>query len=132
MKIAVCLLEQGKMVLRSVGEGCRYDLLVDDGGKFTRIQCKTGWIRNGVILFNTVSNYAWKKERPGYEGQADVFGIYCPDNGKIYIVPVDKAPINRAGLRLDPPKNGQVKGVMLAKDFEVPVAQLDRVRACEA
>lgn len=119
LKIAVRLLEAGKMVLKSVGEGCRYDLLVDDGGKFTRIQCKTGWLRNGVVQFNAVSNYKWKQERPRYDGQADVFGVFCPETAKIYLVPVDRITANRGWLRTISVKNGQNKGVLMAHEFEI-------------
>lgn len=117
LKIAVRLLEMGKVVLRSMGEGCRYDLLIDDSGKFTRVQCKTGRLRNGVIIFNAISQYAWKKEYRRYDGHADLFGVYCQQLDKVYMVPVEKVGTRRGWLRVQPPKNNQLTGLM-AKDFE--------------
>lgn len=121
LKIAVQFLEQGKIVLRSVGEGCRYDLLVDNGdGTFIRIQCKTGWLKNGVISFNAISHYRWTDRCPRYAGQADVFGVYCKDTDGIYVVPVDAIKSNRGRLRTTPTLNNQSKGILLAEDFAVP------------
>lgn len=119
LKIAVKLLEQGRMVLKSVGDGCRYDLLVDDNGAYTRIQCKTGRLRNGVIRFNAFSQCSWKTELRKYNGQADVFGVYCAENDTCYLIPVTKVSAWRGWLRLTPVRNGQKHKVMLASDFEL-------------
>lgn len=119
LRIAVKLLEKGRIVLRSIGEGCRYDLLIDDAGTFTRIQCKTGWVRDGVMFFNATSNYRWKAERPRYDGQADYFGVYCSETDKCYMIPVAAIKAIRGSLRVAPVKNNQVKGIMFAKDFEI-------------
>lgn len=119
LKIAVRLLESGKTVLRSIGEGCRYDLVIDEKGKFTRVQCKTGRLRNGVIVFNCVSQYAWKKEYRSYNGSADLFGVYCPETAKCYLVPVELLTRKGGCLRVAPVKNNQTKKVRFAKDFEI-------------
>ena len=28
----------------------------------------------------------------GYRGEADLFGVYCPDTREVYLVPVNDAP----------------------------------------
>lgn len=119
IKIAVRLLERGKTVLRPVGDGCRYDLLVDEAGKFSRIQCKTGCLRNGVVRFKSVSYCSWKPEVRKYTGQCDLFGVYCPDNDGYYLVPVEKIASRIAYLRVTPAKNGQLNGILHAAQFQI-------------
>ena len=47
------LVQQGQSVLVPWGEE-RYDLALDHMSGFVRIQCKTGWLRDGCIEFNGV------------------------------------------------------------------------------
>ena len=60
-----------------------------------RIQCKTAryYEAQGCLEFNTAITYARLGGKPhitkGYEGEADYFGVYSPDTGKIYLVPVE-------------------------------------------
>ena len=55
----------------------RYDLVVDFGDHFARVQCKTGRYRNGVIDFNTVSTRSNRNGvfRRSYEGEVEYFAI---------------------------------------------------------
>lgn len=120
LKIAVKLTESGKNVLRPFGEGSRYDLLLDDNGVFKRIQCKTGRLRKGTIVFKTASGFSWKTGRRTYKGQIELFGVYCPDTDKCYLVPVNSVPGKSAArLRIDPAGNNQLKHMRFAKDFEI-------------
>ncbi len=58
--------------------------------------------------------------RKGYKGEADYFGVYSPEMGKVYLVPVDDVPIGSKGLlRLHATRNNQQKGVKWAKDYEI-------------
>lgn len=119
LKVAVRLLEKGYVVLRAFGDGCRYDILIDHEGKFSRIQCKTGRYRKGAVVFNTVSTYSWKKQVKCYDGQIEFFGVYCPAIDKIYLVPISKVAKGKTSLRFDPPKNSQVKNLLFAAQFEI-------------
>ena len=49
---------QGWDVLISFGENTRYDLVVDRGNQLRRVQCKTGRLRHGAVVFRTCSSYA--------------------------------------------------------------------------
>lgn len=113
------LLLAGKVVLQPFGDSQRYDLVTEENGVFTRIQCKTGRVRKGVVEFNTCSSHyhrgkGWKD----YIGQADVFGVYVPELDRVYMVPVTAVPTQGAFLRLEPPKNGQTQGIRFAADYE--------------
>ncbi len=125
--ILASLLKMGKAVLLPFGENHRYDMVVEDGGKFVRIQCKTGRLRNGAVEFNTCSyHYHRGAKKKTYHGCADVFGVYCPDNGMSYLVPVDGVSDRMCRMRVDVPKNNQTKGIRLAKDYEIAgIAQLE-------
>lgn len=112
------LLLAGKVVLQPFGDNQRYDLVVDEGGQFIRIQCKTGHVKNGVIIFNSCStHYHRGKGWSGYHDEADVFAVYVPKLEQVYILPVKDVPSQKVYLRLEPPKNGQTKGVRMASDY---------------
>jgi hypothetical protein len=120
------LVQLGYECLLPWGHDHRYDIAIDDNGKLVRIQCKTAryvekW---GCLEFNTAITYARVGGKPhvrkGYQGEADYFGVYSPDMGKIYLVPVGDVPMcSKAVLRLHPTKNNQAKGVRWAKDYEI-------------
>jgi hypothetical protein len=57
----------------------------------------------------------------GYAGEAELFLVYCPETSRTYAVPVDEAPVNsQMYLRVDPPVNGQARGLNWASDYELP------------
>lgn len=91
-----------------------YDLVAEKDGKFQRVQCKTGALRDGVIVFKDYSD-----DHESYRGLVDVIAVYCPQNGKIYWIALDKVEGGMQHLRIDPPKNGQRKKIRFAKDFEL-------------
>ena len=89
-------------------------MVIDDGARLRRIQCKSGRYRNGAVLFATCSSYAHhpnpKPTRRAYIGQVDDFGVHCHDLGTVYLVPIEDATTgNHASLRVDKPKNNQYK-----------------------
>ena len=112
------LLEKGEVVLLPFGDNERYDLVIDEDGTFTRIQCKTGRLRNGVIVVKTCSYGRDGSTKKDYIGSADKFGIYCPENDKTYLVPVSEVGSRGVYLRIDPPKNNQINNIRWAKDYE--------------
>jgi len=118
--VLAALLCLGKSVLLPFGENHRYDLVVEDGERFLRVQCKTGRLRDGVIKFNTASTHGHRGgARVSYRGQVDLFGVYCPDTGKTYFVPVMDVGAAEGYLRVDPARSGRKKGVKYAADFEM-------------
>lgn len=106
------------------GVNTRYDLIVDRNGVLSRVQCKTGRLRDGAIRFATSSTYGHlpspREVRRDYLGQVDEFAVYCPETGGVYVIPIGRVQ-TRAGayLRVDPPRNAQVRGVRFANEFHV-------------
>jgi hypothetical protein len=127
-RVIAALVEAGKLVLLPfVHSSLRYDLVIEEeDGRFARVQAKTGHIANGAVVFPTQSLRAanreteWRRVARDYRGQIDYFGVYCPDNGKVYLVPIAQADTRRGcSLRITSPKNNQKKRVRWAEDYEV-------------
>jgi PD-(D/E)XK endonuclease len=118
------LRELGLGVLVPLGENTRYDLVIDDGGVLAKVQCKTGRLRSGAIRWSLCSNYAHhpnpRIRQRDYHGEVDYFGIFCRENGGVYLVPITDLPLRREGaLRVDPPRNNQYRRVRFAAQYEI-------------
>ena len=111
-------------VLLPFGENTRYDLVIDDGATFSRVQCKTGRLRDGAVRFNVCSCYGHHQRpgesRRGYRGQIEFFGVYCPETTGVYLVPIAEVPLRcQAALRVDEPRNNQRQRIRRASDYEI-------------
>lgn len=93
------LLCLGYSVSIPFGNNQRYDFIIDDNGKLLKVQCKTGRIKGGAVLFSVRSSHG--KIKRDYKGEIDVFVVYCPDNNKFYKIPIDEVGINLYSLRVD-------------------------------
>lgn len=116
------LVRRGYNVLIPFGTNQRYDLVLETGGEFVRVQCKKGRLRNGVIRFparSTRSNSRGTFFR-GYAGEIEMFLVHCPETEQIYAVPVDEVPATHGWLRLSPTANRQQHGIRWARDYELP------------
>jgi len=128
------LVAAGKEVLLPWGDHRRYDLAYIEPGelimnsepRLIRVQCKVARIspNGGYITFNPYSVMPGEKGRrsvkKGYEGDAEMFGIYSLYTGKVYLVPVREVPSGGdVNLRLIKAKNNQEKGIHWARDYEL-------------
>ena len=96
--------------------------VVDIKGKLYKIQVKTGTVKEdgAYIEFATSTshtntqgtiNRSYKQDEIDYF--ATMLGTQC------YVIPVDRCGSRNQRLRLMPTKNGQIKGIMFATDFEI-------------
>jgi len=122
-KVLSALVEGGKSVLIPWSDE-RFDFVVYECGSFQRVQVKTGCLKDGFVLFRTVSVHGQGAHRRTYEGEVDFFAVYCPDNQRCYLVPADSLPKEMASLRLTPPRNGQLSGIRWARDFELTAERI--------
>jgi hypothetical protein len=115
------LVKRGYTVLTPFGFNHRYDVVLDCGDRFVRAQCKTGRLRDGVILFPTRSTRSNRRGvySRGYVGEADLFLVFCPETDRIYAVPVQDAGKTGGSLRVDPTANKQMKKIVWAVDYEL-------------
>jgi hypothetical protein len=124
LAIMLALREAGYELLVPFGENTRYDLVIDDGTRLARVQCKTGRLRSGAVTFNVCSSYAHHPNprvlKRTYEGEVDYFAVFCPETRRAYLIPIAELPLKRQGrLRVDPPRNNQRLGIRFAADFEI-------------
>jgi hypothetical protein len=124
LAVMLALHRAGYELLVPFGENCRYDLVIDEGGRFQRVQCKTGRLRSGAVRFKACSTYAHhpnpKLTRRDYMDEIDLFGVYCPETGGVYLVPITEMLLRRHGtLRIEAARNGQSKKIRLAATYEV-------------
>ncbi len=122
MHVALALAGKGFLISKPLGENTRYDLIADDGDQLLRVQVKTARIRGGVLKFSCCSNHAHRRtalRRRSYRGQIDLLAAYCPDDGKVYILPEGELTESTVHLRLAPPRNNMVKTIRWASHYEL-------------
>ncbi|MFC7166794.1 group I intron-associated PD-(D/E)XK endonuclease [Halospeciosus flavus] len=98
------LVANGHQVSIPFGDNSKYDLVVDDGDRFYRIQCKTGWVADeGVLQFNTHSQTTrdGAYHETGYEGEIDAFVVRYPEEDTLYWIPIADATSRKMRLRFD-------------------------------
>ena len=95
-----------------------YDLVVDTGTAFIRVQCKSGRVRGSRLEFNSRATDHGSGHRH-YRGRADLFAIYCPELDACFAVPVDDAATSITSFRLVPARNNQVRRTRLATDHTI-------------
>jgi hypothetical protein len=117
-------IKQGFPVLLPFGEDHRYDMVIEAGGRFLRVQCKTASPcgANGdrsCLRFHAYSHRFDSgkfRGREDYRRVADLFAAYAPSTGQVYVLAVDEVPKSDVWLRLTPARNGQQIGIRLAED----------------
>jgi hypothetical protein len=118
------LVRHGYLVSIPFGENQRYDFIADDGAQLLRIQVKTGRMRKGAIQFRCCSSHQHRRSGPTssrpYFGEIDYLAVYCPQNGKVYMVPEKEMVRTHGHLRLTPTANGQRSHIRWAAQYELP------------
>lgn len=69
-----------------------------------RVQVKTAWLSKDLtcLHFNTSTVSArknGKNHKSGYHGKAEIFAVFSPDTGKIYMIPVEGTRVGHMTLR---------------------------------
>jgi PD-(D/E)XK endonuclease len=134
LAIILALRTNGFDVSVPFGENTRYDLIIDDGTTLGRVQCKTGRLRRGAVIFNACSYYAHhpnpKVTYRNYLGQIDFFAVCCRETSQVYLIPIGDIPLGRAGtLRVDPPRNNQRRRIRFARDYAIATISVEPTRA---
>ena len=115
------LISKGMFVSIPFGENQRYDMIIDNGTRLFKVQCKTAWFKKNkkdVLIFQTTS--CWKGGRQNYIDEIDLFAVYSEETKKVYIIFIDEAPSGGdMKLRLLETKNNQSKNVNWAYDYEL-------------
>ncbi len=119
--LLAALVAAGKTVLLPWGAHHRYDFVVDEGdGRFLRVQCKTGVLRDGAIWFRTASADRRRPSGDAYIGQIEAFAVHCPELGRSFLVPIAAVrATQRAALRVTPTLSNQASGIRWASLYEL-------------
>jgi prevent-host-death family protein len=136
-KIAAAAAEHDLHVLRPLGDGLRYDLVFDTGTRLLRVQCK--WMRRtgDVLVLNarTFRLTTGGSVRTVYTAdEIDLIAGYCAELDACYVLSMQQfAGRGTVHLRLAPPKNQQISGILYAKDHQFgAIAQLgERLRGTQ-
>jgi PD-(D/E)XK endonuclease len=120
--ILAARVRRGYRVLTPFGTNQRYHLAIDVGDGFLRVQCKTGRLRRGTIMFavRSVRSNTRRTYSRTYENEVDLFLVCCPETDRIYAIPIEEATSSVAALRVAPTANGQAKGIRWAREYELP------------
>jgi hypothetical protein len=126
--VLLALLRTGATVSVPWGENSRYDLIIDCDGQLHRIQCRTGRLKNDRILFSTAQVY-YSKEAGKIVKRArcstiDYYGVFCPENGAVYLVPAkDIRSRVQCSLRINTDTSAirgyNLRYLLMAKNYEV-------------
>jgi len=124
LQVMAAIARLGNQVYVPLSDIGRTDFVFEDEtGRFFRVQAKTGWLRRGTVIFMACSvdsrSQAGRCIYRPYTGQIEYFGVYCPDNNKVYLVPISDTTNSACTLRIDPPRNGQKTRIRWARDYEI-------------
>lgn len=117
--VAGGLMKAGFPVFIPIGTKKDYDLVIEKEGELARVECRTGWLKDGSIRFNT-SRSVYNGYGPGKSvptsPKVEFFGVYCPDTDEVYLVP-NFGNRSQMRLRVEPAPNNQTANTRLASDF---------------
>jgi PD-(D/E)XK endonuclease len=124
LAVMLALRRAGYALLVPVGENTRYDVVIETTDAFFRVQCKTGRLRRGAVVWPVCSSYAHhsnpKQRQRDYHGDVDFFGVFCRETGAVYLVPIEDLNVTRYGsLRVEPARNSQRKFIREAARYEI-------------
>lgn len=112
------LAEQGYLVLWPATEHAPFDLVAYAEGEFLRVQVKYRAAKRGVVEVALGANWADRHgthRRPLDKAEVDVLCVYCPDTDACsYLLLTGLGAC--VMLRIEPTRNGQVRGVRMARD----------------
>jgi PD-(D/E)XK nuclease superfamily protein len=127
--IACAATKLGFGVLKPLGDGERYDLVLDLRPRLVRVQCKWAVRHPGFIEVRTGTSRRGPKGfiRTTYgPDEVDAVAAYCEPLDRCYLLPIALAAGQASfHLRLEPSKNNQRRGLNWASDYELgAIAQL--------
>lgn len=112
-------------ILIPFGDRNRYDLIVDENGKFIRVQCKTARLDGTRFIFRTESNNWNTGKRKSYDGDIDIFAVFLRENKKVYIFNVKNVSIGSCSVRLTDDRSNHGKRFASEHEFVPGKSLLD-------
>ena len=116
----------GYRCLTPVDDSSKYDVVVDLGKRFLKIQCKTSsWVTDTAqehvaFAIRTEHQTTNTKKTIHYKYSAeDVDYFYTWFNGQGYLVSIQEANGNTFRWRYEYPLSGQKQGIHIAEDYKI-------------
>jgi len=117
LRFAAEFTRKGWKVFLPYGENTPIDLLIEKEGIFKRIQIKSTSPIKGAIHCRIKSSNNWQVKKYTKK-EIDFFGIYDYVNKKGYFIPIEEMEgMTEAILRLEKPKNNQIKNIRSAEQY---------------
>ena len=116
MTIAECK-RLGLTVLEPFGHHQAYDLLVDTGESFERLQCKHARYKNGKVKGHLFTSHGGES-RAYDSGEIDYFALYDQHTNAVYLVDAEEAPSDNISLRVEEPEHSSSL-IRWAKDYKI-------------
>jgi hypothetical protein len=133
LAIAFAARKLGIDVYWPLGEGGRYDLILDLGGTLSRVQCKWAPRHRDVVV---VRCYSTRRNRDGLlrriytKGEIDAYAAYCQQLDRCFFLPYDEFVCQaQVYLRLNGTNNNQKLGINWADDFDFVARLREQVGA---
>lgn len=138
LKVAVDLVAQGYRVLFPFGEDHDYDLVIDDGARFQRVQAKYTRESDGVIgarcQSHSLTNGKIRVTKQYTAATIDWLAVYDAASDRCFYLPATLLGAGRTELRLRvrPAKNQQRARIRWAEDFRDLATALETVRGLDS
>jgi hypothetical protein len=117
------MIKRGYDILTPNTHAVPFDFVAHKDGELVKVQVKgkvpvKGKLRDIKLIRNPFQNTKGTKvPRPYTSKDFDIMLVVDLDTEIVYTIPFDEFEGKNMTLRLDAPKNGQVKGIRLAEDF---------------
>jgi len=122
LQVMTYLFGLGYQVSVPYGDNARYDFILDINNKLYKIQVKSARLEDEGVYKIDCSRMRVNRNRnirKHYTNEeVDFFATMI--NGKCYLIPQSEVSDSKR-LRFLPPKNGQIKGITFAKDYEAEI-----------
>jgi hypothetical protein len=92
IEVILASLKKGWSVSKPIGENQKYDIIIDNGTRLLRTQCKSGLLKNEIIKTSTarMARQNGKYAKLSYTvDEIDAIGIYCPQTDQTFLITVD-------------------------------------------
>src|SRR6187200_1602445 len=120
--IALAAMKLGIDIYRPLGEGGRYDLILDVGSRLLRVQCKWAASSEQVLV---VRCYTFRRTRTGWKkttytaDEVDVIAAYSMELDRCFLIPIEMVEERPTiQLRISPTLNNQKRRINWAEDFD--------------
>lgn len=120
------LIRKGFDVCQPISSTLPFDLVILKNNVFYKVQVKYRKMVDGCVEFEMLRSIisdgkiVTRRIRPE---EVDLYALYCPDTNQCYYIQaITVSNLQQVKFRMHPPKNNQLKGVKMAKDYlEVPL-----------